>query len=86
MINQTNASLTELNDKLLAGKAALEQSEIDDLLVNLKIELSRAVSDKDFALERESENWQKVFESLVNSELANPFMEEMEKDLFYTVG
>ncbi|MCK7526572.1 MAG: hypothetical protein MZV64_57770 [Ignavibacteriales bacterium] len=46
MSNQPNSSLTEISDKLLAGKASLEQSEIDDLLVNLRIELSRAVIEK----------------------------------------
>ena len=44
MSNQSNSSLAELNDKLLAGKASLEQSEIDDLIINLRIELSRALS------------------------------------------
>ncbi len=82
----SNSSLTELNDKLLAGKAALEQNEIDDLLINLRIGLNRAVSEKHFASEVEIENWKSIFDGLFSSELANPFMENMDKDLFYSFG
>jgi len=82
----SNSSLTELNDKLLAGKAALEQNEIDDLLINLRIGLNRAVSEKHFASEVEIENWKSIFDGLFSSELANPFMENMDKDLFYSLG
>ncbi|MDP2364561.1 MAG: AMP-binding protein, partial [Ignavibacteria bacterium] len=86
MSNQTNSSLTELNDKLLAGKAALEQSEIDDLLINLRIELSRAVSEKHLNSDVEVEIWQNIFNGLFSSELANPFMVSMDKDLFFSFG
>jgi len=86
MSNQTNSPLNELNDTLLAGKAALEQSEVDDLLINLRIELSRAVSDKHINSESEAESWQNIFNGLFSSELANPFMENMDKDLFFSFG
>ena len=86
MKTQSNSSLTELNDKLLAGKASLEQREIDDLLINLRIELSRLVSDKHFTSEVKTESWQNIFNGLFSSELANPFMENMDKDLFYSLG
>ena len=43
MSNQSSSSLTELNEKLLAGKASLENNEIEELLINLRIELRRAV-------------------------------------------
>lgn len=86
MTTQSNSSLTELNDKLLAGKASLEQREIDDLIINLRIGLNRAVSEKHFASEVEIENWKSIFDGLFSSELANPFMENMDKDLFYSFG
>lgn len=86
MNNQSNSSLTELNDKLLAGKAALEQSEIDDLIINLRIELSRAVSSNQLANEPDAERWQNIFDGLFSSELAAPFMENMDKDLFFGFG
>lgn len=86
MSNQSNSVLIELNDKLLAGKAALEQSEIDDLIINLRIELSRAVSSNQLTNEPEAEQWQNIFNGLLSSELANPFMENMDKDLFFTFG
>ena len=86
MNNQSNSSLTELNDKLLAGKAALEQSEIDDLIINLRIELSRAVSSNQLANEPDTEQWQNIFDGLFSSELAAPFMENMDKDLFFGFG
>jgi long-subunit acyl-CoA synthetase (AMP-forming) len=86
MSNQSNSSLLELNDKLLAGKAALEQSEIDDLIINLRIELSRALSTNQLANEQDVEYWQNIFNGLFGSELAHPFMENMDRDLFFGFG
>ena len=86
MSNQSNSSLAELNDKLLAGKASLEQSEIDDLIINLRIELSRALSNSQLANEQDVKYWQNIFNGLFSSELANPFMENMDKDLFFGFG
>ncbi|MFZ1518900.1 MAG: GNAT family N-acetyltransferase [Ignavibacteriaceae bacterium] len=86
MNNQSNSSLTELNDKLLAGKAALEQSEIDDFIINLRIELSRAVSCNQLANEPDAEQWQNIFDGLFSSELANLFMKNMDKDQFFGFG
>jgi hypothetical protein len=86
MSNVSNSSLTELNDKLLAGKAALETIEIEDLLINLRIELSRAVKENLFESEIEAESWKNIFMGLFSSELANPFMESMDKDLFFSFG
>lgn len=83
---QSNSSLTELNDKLLAGKAALEQGEIDDLIINLKIELNRSLTDKHFSSDDEIENWKNIFDGLFSSELSNLFMESMDKDLFFNFG
>ncbi len=86
MSNVSNSSLAELNEKLLAGKASLENNEIGDLLINLRIELSRAVSDKHLNSEDELKNWQNIFNGLFSSELANQFMESMDKDLFFSFG
>ena len=86
MKNESNSSLTELNDKLLAGKASLEQSEIDDLIINLHIELNRAISDNHLNSQSEVEIWQNIFNGLISSELANPFIESIDKDLFYSFG
>jgi long-chain acyl-CoA synthetase len=86
MINQSNSSLTELNDKLLAGKAALENNEVEDLLINLRIELSRSVKENLLESEIEAESWKNIFTGLFSSELANPFMESMDKDLFFSFG
>ncbi|MBE0551601.1 MAG: GNAT family N-acetyltransferase [Ignavibacterium sp.] len=86
MSNQSNSSLTELNDKLLAGKAALEQKEIDELIINIRIELSRALSSNQLAKVQNVEYWQNIFNGLFSSELATPFMENMDKDLFFGFG
>jgi long-subunit acyl-CoA synthetase (AMP-forming)/predicted GNAT family acetyltransferase len=86
MDNQSILSLKELNDKLLAGKASLEQSEIDDLIINLRIELNRAISDNHLNSQSEVEIWRSIFNSLFSSELANPLMESMDKDLFFSFG
>ncbi len=86
MSNQPNSSLLELNDKLLAGKAALEQGEIDNLIINLHIDLSRAVSSNQIGSEQDAEQWQNIFNGIFSSELATPFMESMDKDLFFGFG
>ncbi len=86
MTDQTKTILIELNDKLQAGKASLETNEINDLLVNLRIELSRAISKKHLNDEDKAEHWLNIFNALFSSELDNPFMEEMDKDLFFELG
>ncbi|HEX9252030.1 MAG TPA: GNAT family N-acetyltransferase [Ignavibacteriaceae bacterium] len=86
MTNEPVSYLTEINDKLLAGKASLEQNEIDDLLVNLRIELNRAISKKQLGSDTDTGAWQNIFDGLFSSELANPFMENMDKDLFFSFG
>ena len=86
MTNKPNSSLIELSDKLLAGKAALEQSESDDLIINLRIELSRALSTNQLANEKDVECWQNIFKGLFSSELATLFMENMDKELFFGFG
>ena len=86
MSTQINSSLAELNEKLLAGKASLEKGEIDDLLINLRIELNSAVNNKQLNSETNAKNWQSILDGLFSSELANPFMENMDKDLFYSFG
>ncbi len=86
MSNKPNSSLSELNDKLLAGQASLEQKEIEELLINLRIELNRAVTNKHLSSESETEIWQSIFNGLFSSELANQFMESMDKDLFFSFG
>ena len=64
----------------------LEKSEVEDLLINLRIELSRAVKENLLESEIEAENWQNIFNGLFSSELANSFMENMDKDLFFSFG
>ena len=86
MSNQSNSSLAELNEKLLAGKAALEQGEIDDLIINLRIEFNRVVNSNQLTNEQNAEHWQNIFNGLFSSEIANPFMENMDKDLFFSFG
>ena len=86
MTDQTKTILIELNDKLQAGKASLETNEINDLLVNLRIELSRAISKKHLNDDDKAEHWLNIFNALFSSELDNPFMEEMDKDLFFELG
>ncbi len=86
MNKQPISSLTDLNDKLLSGKAALEQSEIEELLINLNDELSRSISNGYFNSVVEFEIWSNIFNGLFSSELANQFMESMDKDLFFSFG
>ncbi|MCU0345060.1 MAG: AMP-binding protein, partial [Ignavibacterium sp.] len=86
MNNQYNSSLTELNDKLLAGKVTLEQREIDDLIINLRIELGRAVSSNQLTNKQDTEQWNNILNGLFTSELSNPFMENMDKHMFFAFG
>lgn len=86
MKEQSNSSLAELNNKLLVGKSVLENNEIDDLIINLRIELSKCIKDNQLSLENNLENWQNIFNGLFSDELANPFMDEMDKNLFFSFG
>ncbi len=86
MNNQSIPSLAGINDKLLAGKAALENSEVEDLILDLHIELGRAVSEKPFSNDTETEVWYNIFEGLFSSGLADLFMKKIEKDLFFSFG
>ncbi len=86
MIDQKNSSLTELKDQLLAGSASLEANEIDNLIINLKIELSRLIENQQMNNADFQEIWENIFNGLFSSELAVRFMEEMDKDLFFALG
>ncbi len=86
MSNQTISSLSEINDKLLAGKAALENTEIEDLILDLGLEFGRAVSEKHFSSNTETVMWLNIFEGLFSSGLAGLFMEKIDKDRFFSFG
>jgi long-chain acyl-CoA synthetase len=86
MSDQQNTNLTELNSQLLSGSAALEKNEINDLLINLKIELNRFVEKKQNKVDSEPEIWGSILNGLFSSELAGRFMKEMDNDLFYSFG
>jgi long-subunit acyl-CoA synthetase (AMP-forming)/predicted GNAT family acetyltransferase len=86
MNSQNKSPLTELNEKLLAGKASLEKNEISELLINLQIELGRTISSSKSDFEINLNNWQNIFTGIFNGELVNPFMEDMDKNLFFSFG
>ncbi len=86
MSDKLNPELKELNSKILSGSAALEKNEIEDLLIGLKKELNHFVEKKQNIADSELENWASIFNGLFSSELANRFIEEMDKDLFYSFG
>ena len=86
MSEQINSALNELNEKLLAGRASLEANEINDLVINLQIELNRSIKDKQLDQESDLEIWESIFNGLFSSELANLFMKNVDKDLFFALG
>ncbi len=86
MSNQSVSSLAEIKDKLSAGKAALENTEVEDLILDLQMEFGRAVSEKHFGNITETETWQNILEGLSGSGLAGLFMEKIEKELFFSFG
>lgn len=86
MSEQINSALNELNEKLLAGKASLEVNEINDLIVNLQIELNRSIKDKQLGEESALSVWESIFNGLFSSELADLFMENVDKELFFAFG
>jgi long-chain acyl-CoA synthetase len=86
MSRQINSTLAELNDKLLSGSAALEKNEIEDLLINIKNELKVVVKKQDIKDLDSREIWESIFNGLLSSELANHFMEGIDKDIFYSFG
>lgn len=79
-------SLKELNEKLLAGKASLEQHEIDDLLNNLMIELNNAIENNNLNLPEFSEVWQSILKGLTDGGISDDFMNNMDKDLFLSLA
>jgi long-subunit acyl-CoA synthetase (AMP-forming)/predicted GNAT family acetyltransferase len=86
MNNFSNASLTEILDKINAGKAALEQNETDDLFANLSIEINRTIKENFLNEDEEGKNWVSILNGLFETELANSFMKTIDKDLFFTFG
>ena len=86
MTNQSKSSLSEILEKINAGKAALEQNEIDDLFANLSIEINRTVKENFLNEAEESKNWLNILNGLFESELANSFMKSIDKELFFSFG
>lgn len=86
MSDQQYPNLTELNSQLLSGSAALEKNEIEDLLVNVKNELNQVVENRQLEDSTNWVIWKSIFNGLLSSGLANKFMEEMNKDIFFSFG
>jgi len=86
MNSQNKSSLSALNDKLLAGKASLEKNEIDELLINLRIEISRTIINKHVDSENTLRLWQNIFNEIFSTELADKFIYDMDKELFFSFG
>ncbi len=86
MSTQSISSLSGINDKLLAGKAALENTEIEDLLLDLQTEFGRALNEKPLNNDAETGIWLSIFDGLFSSGLAGQFIEKMDKDLFFSFG
>lgn len=81
-----NSSLTEIRDKVLAGRSALEKNEVEDLINNLQIELNRAIVNDHLGSEKPQKQWEEIFSSLFSAEFAEDLMTAVDKDLFYAFG
>jgi long-chain acyl-CoA synthetase len=81
-----SSSLTEIRDKVLAGRSALEKNEVEDLINNLQIELNRAIADNHLNSEKPQKQWEEIFSSLFSAEFAEDLMTAVDKDLFYSFG
>jgi long-chain acyl-CoA synthetase len=81
-----NSSLTEIRDKVLAGRSALEKNEVEDLINNLQIELNRAITGNHLNSEKPQKQWEEIFSSLFSAEFAEDLMTAVDKDLFYAFG
>ena len=81
-----NSSLTEIHNKVLAGKASLEKDEIADLIDNIQIELKLAITNNHLNLEDKLNKWSDIFNTLYGAEIADELMEKMDKDLFFSFG
>lgn len=81
-----NSSLTEIRDKVFAGKASLEKNEVGDLINNLQIELNRSIKDDHLNSQKELKQWEDIFSSLFSSEIAEEFMSAVDKELFFSFG
>ncbi len=81
-----SSSLTEIRDKVFAGKASLEKNEVVDLINNLQIELSRATKEDHLNFQTELKQWEDIFSSLFSAEIADEFMSAVDKELFFSFG
>lgn len=81
-----NSSLTEIRDKVLAGRSALEKNEVEDLINNLQLELNRAIAENHLNSEKPQKQWEEIFSSLFSGEFAEDLMTAVDKDLFYAFG
>lgn len=81
-----NSSLTEIREKVSAGRATLEKKEITDLIANIQIQLNYAIKNNHLNQSNELELWTEIFESLLTAEISNELMVEMDKELFYSFG
>lgn len=86
MNSQIKSSLSEILEKINAGKAALEQNEIEDLLANFSIEINRLINNNVLANEDDSKIFSNILNGLFESDLANAFMSYADKQLFFQLG
>ena len=80
------SSIKELNEKLLGGKASLEQNEINDLINDLLIELNSVTKNNNLNQPVISEVWLSILNGLVAGGFSDDIMNSMDKDLFFDFG
>ncbi len=80
------SSIKELNEKLLGGKASLEQNEINDLINDLLIELSTVIKKNNLNEPDISEVWLSILNGLIAGGFSDDIMNSMDKDLFFGFG
>lgn len=80
------SSIKELNEKLLGGKASLEQNEINDLINDLLIELNSVTKNNNLNQPEVSEVWLSILSGLIAGGFSDDIMNSMDKDLFFDFG
>ena len=80
-------SLGTIKEKLFAGKAALDNTDLDHLFKQIEEELSSVPGNKTFInKEKLITGWIEIFKAVSSGDFAEPLMAALDKDNFYNLG
>ena len=86
-IKTTAINLNSIKEKLFAGKAAIDESELAQLSSNIEDELKSIVANNSFTKEKNLlPEWTEILKAIAAGNFADSFLTEINKDSFYDLG